>query len=38
MTRVKERIVLTHTHARGGRASGGHRFLDEMGLGPRTMT
>ena len=38
MTRVKERIVLTHTHTRGGRASGGHRFFDEMGLAPRTMT
>src|SRR5688572_4640663 len=34
MTRVKERIVLTHVQSRAGRASGGHRFLDEMGLAP----
>ncbi|HEU5183767.1 MAG TPA: UvrD-helicase domain-containing protein [Gemmatimonadaceae bacterium] len=34
MTRVKERIVLTHVQSRGGRPSGGHRFLDEMGLVP----
>jgi superfamily I DNA/RNA helicase len=37
MTRVKERIVLTHVHSRAGRPGGGHRFLDEMGLVPRAM-
>jgi superfamily I DNA/RNA helicase/DNA polymerase III epsilon subunit-like protein len=34
MTRVKERLVLTRVQARGGRPTGGHRFLDEMGLVP----
>ena len=34
MTRVKERLVLTHVESRDGRPSGGHRFLDEMGLAP----
>jgi superfamily I DNA/RNA helicase len=34
MTRVKERLVLTHVESRDGRPSGGHRFLDEMGLVP----
>jgi DNA helicase-2/ATP-dependent DNA helicase PcrA len=34
MTRVKDRLVLTHVQARGGRPAGGHRFLDEMGLIP----
>jgi DNA helicase-2/ATP-dependent DNA helicase PcrA len=34
MTRAKDRIVLTHTQSRAGRPSGGHRFLDEMGLVP----
>ena len=37
MTRVKDRLVLTHTQSRAGRPSGGHRFLDEMGLAPSTM-
>jgi superfamily I DNA/RNA helicase/DNA polymerase III epsilon subunit-like protein len=37
MTRAKDRIVLTHTRSRAGRPGGGHRFLDEMGLTPRTM-
>lgn len=37
MTRAKDRIVLTHTQSRAGRPGGGHRFLDEMGLVPRTM-
>jgi superfamily I DNA/RNA helicase len=37
MTRTKERIVLTHTRSRTARPSGGHRFLDEMGLTPRTI-
>jgi superfamily I DNA/RNA helicase/DNA polymerase III epsilon subunit-like protein len=38
MTRVKDRLVLTHVQARGGRPAGGHRFLDEMGLVPGTLT
>jgi DNA helicase-2/ATP-dependent DNA helicase PcrA len=33
MTRAKDRLVLTYTEERGGRPAGGHRFLDEMGLG-----
>jgi DNA helicase-2/ATP-dependent DNA helicase PcrA len=37
MTRAKDRIVLTHTQSRAGRPGGGHRFLDEMGLAPKTM-
>jgi superfamily I DNA/RNA helicase/DNA polymerase III epsilon subunit-like protein len=37
MTRAKDRVVLTHTQSRAGRPGGGHRFLDEMGLAPRTM-
>ncbi|HJU66743.1 MAG TPA: UvrD-helicase domain-containing protein [Gemmatimonadaceae bacterium] len=36
MTRAKDRLVLTHTLSRAGRPSGGHRFLDEMGLAPGT--
>ncbi|HJR63131.1 MAG TPA: UvrD-helicase domain-containing protein [Gemmatimonadaceae bacterium] len=32
MTRAKERLVLTRVESRGGMATGGHRFLDEMGL------
>jgi superfamily I DNA/RNA helicase/DNA polymerase III epsilon subunit-like protein len=35
MTRAKERLVLTRVEARGGKPTGGHRFLDEMGLTPR---
>ena len=35
MTRAKERLVLTRVEARGGQPTGGHRFLDEMGLAPR---
>jgi superfamily I DNA/RNA helicase len=38
MTRVKDRIVMTHVQSRGGRAGGGHRFLDEMGLLPVAVT
>jgi superfamily I DNA/RNA helicase len=37
MTRVKDRLVLTCVEARGGRPTGGHRFLDEMGLVPGTL-
>jgi superfamily I DNA/RNA helicase/DNA polymerase III epsilon subunit-like protein len=35
MTRAKERLVLTRVESRSGMATGGHRFLDEMGLVPR---
>jgi superfamily I DNA/RNA helicase/inhibitor of KinA sporulation pathway (predicted exonuclease) len=38
ITRVKDRIVMTHVQSRGGRAGGGHRFLDEMGLVPVAVT
>jgi superfamily I DNA/RNA helicase/DNA polymerase III epsilon subunit-like protein len=33
MTRAEDRLVLTWSAARGERESGGHRFLDEMGVG-----
>ncbi len=32
MTRTKERLVLTRVIARNGKPTGGHQFLDEMGL------
>ena len=32
MTRTIDRLVLTHVVTRGGKPTGGHRFLDEMGL------
>jgi DNA polymerase III epsilon subunit family exonuclease len=32
MTRTVDRLVLTHAATRGGRSTGGHQFLDEMGL------
>jgi superfamily I DNA/RNA helicase len=32
MTRAKDRLVLTHVDARNGKPTGGHRFVDEMGL------
>jgi superfamily I DNA/RNA helicase/DNA polymerase III epsilon subunit-like protein len=38
MTRAKDRLVLTRVEARGGRPTGGHRFLDEIGLVPRVVT
>jgi superfamily I DNA/RNA helicase len=34
MTRTIDRLVLTRVAARGGKPTGGHRFLDEMGLLP----
>jgi DNA polymerase III epsilon subunit family exonuclease len=34
MTRTVDRLVLTCTAQRGGKPSGGHQFLDEMGLTP----
>jgi len=35
MTRTKDRLVLTRVEARGGKPTGRHRFLDEMGLVPK---
>jgi DNA polymerase III epsilon subunit family exonuclease len=35
MTRAKDRLVLTRVEARNGTPTGGHRFLDEIGLAPR---
>lgn len=35
MTRTKDRLVLTRVEARGGKPTGRHRFLDEMGLVPQ---
>ena len=34
MTRTIDRLVLTRVETRGGKPTGGHRFLDEMGLTP----
>lgn len=34
MTRAKDRLVLSRAANRGGTSTGGHRFLDEMGLTP----
>jgi DNA polymerase III epsilon subunit-like protein len=34
MTRTKNRLVLSYAATRGGKPSGGHQFLDEMGLAP----
>jgi len=34
MTRTKDRLVLTSVATRGGKATGGHQFLDEMALAP----
>lgn len=36
MTRTIDRLVMTRVKARGEKATGGHRFLDEMGLTPTT--
>ena len=33
MTRTEDRLVLTCVSARGGKPTGGHQFLDEMGIG-----
>ena len=35
MTRAKDRLVLSRAAVRRGNQTGGHRFLDEMGLVPR---
>lgn len=34
MTRTIDRLVMTRVKTRGDKGTGGHRFLDEMGLGP----
>ncbi len=34
MTRTIDRLVLTRVETRGGKPTGGHQFLDEMGLAP----
>jgi hypothetical protein len=34
MTRTKDRLILTHAAQRQGKPTGGHQFLDEMGLNP----
>lgn len=36
MTRAKDRLVLTRVKARGGNATGGHQFMDELGIAPRS--
>ena len=36
MTRAKDRLVLSRAKTRRGNQTGGHRFLDEMGLVPRS--
>ena len=36
MTRTQDRLVMTRVASRGGKPTGGHRFLDEMGLTPRS--
>jgi superfamily I DNA/RNA helicase len=38
MTRAKDRLVLTRVDVRSGQPTGGHRFLDEIGLKPRVVT
>ncbi|GAC1412172.1 MAG: hypothetical protein NVSMB53_08980 [Gemmatimonadaceae bacterium] len=35
MTRTKDRLVMTRVKSRGEKPTGGHRFLDEMGIKPR---
>ena len=32
MTRTKDRLVMTRAKAREGKSTGGHRFLDEIGV------
>jgi DNA polymerase III epsilon subunit family exonuclease len=38
MTRAKDRLVLTRVETRGGNPTGGHRFLDEMGIAARVVS
>jgi superfamily I DNA/RNA helicase len=35
MTRTRDRLVLTRAASRAGKSTGGHQFLDQMGLGPQ---
>ena len=35
MTRTQDRLVMTRVATRGGKPTGGHRFLDEMALTPK---
>ena len=32
MTRAKDRLVITRTRSRGGKPTGGHQFIDELGI------
>jgi DNA helicase-2/ATP-dependent DNA helicase PcrA len=32
MTRTKDRLVMTRAKTRDGKGTGGHRFLDEIGI------
>ena len=34
MTRTQDRLVMTRVASRGGKGTGGHRYLDEMGITP----
>jgi DNA polymerase III epsilon subunit family exonuclease len=36
MTRTIDRLVMTRANSRGEKSTGGHKFLDEMGITPRT--
>jgi len=36
MTRTQKRLVMTRVVNRGGKLTGGHRFLDEMELKPKS--
>ena len=38
MTRAKDRLVLSRAAVRRGNQTGGHRFIDEMGLKPQRVT
>jgi DNA helicase II / ATP-dependent DNA helicase PcrA len=38
MTRVRDRLVLTRVETRASKPTGGHRFLDDMGIIPRSPT
>jgi len=36
ITRTRDRLVMTRARTRADKSTGGHRFLDEMGINPRT--
>ncbi|CAN5917601.1 hypothetical protein BH11GEM1_BH11GEM1_36360 [soil metagenome] len=38
MTRTQDRLVMTRVETRGEKPTGGHRFLDEMGIAPISIT